>query len=96
MRSEADLRRSVDRGNKARQVLDSDLFTEAVEAVKSRIWDEWATSPMDGYERNALIQRLKLEALNEVLAWLKSAMTSGKLDLQTLSEMEDGKRHGPD
>ena len=79
----------LDRAGQAKRLREDTLFKEAVEAVKDRIWKDFANSPpgADGDEarRNA---RTGLDVLNQILGQLLHHVQTGKLAERQLSMLE--------
>lgn len=73
-----DIDQEIARGSQARQILESKLFKEAVEKVQQGVFDKFASldpSDKDGMQ----VQRLRLNALADILRNLAEVMNTGKL-----------------
>ena len=81
---EQQLRKELDRGAKARAVLDSELFQEAVKVIEDDTLTKWKISPIRDVEgREAL--RLKWQVIQEIVTHLKDVMMTGKMASQELN-----------
>ena len=80
----------IHRGERARQIVEDELFTAAVEAIKDRIWDEFAKTQIDAdnERRNA---RISLEMLQLLLKHLRHHMETGKLAKAQLTKITERK-----
>lgn len=83
----ADRRQEVNRGSRAKQIYEDPLFAEAVDAVKDRVWKEFAASSLKD-DTQRLICRLKLDCLDEVLKALHRHMETGRLASHQLPLIE--------
>ena len=88
---EEERRRRVetDRAGRAARFLEDELFKGAVEAVKDRIWRDFAGSPPgvagDEARRDA---RLGLDILDKIIGQLRHHVQTGKLAEAQLSMLE--------
>ena len=75
----------TERAGRAKRLLDDDLLKEAIEAVKDRIWRDFASSPPgiagDEARRDA---RLGLDVLDKILGQLRHHVQTGKLAQEQL------------
>lgn len=85
MDEEAQLSDEMARGSRAKAILDSGTYQEAVQAVEIKILEDWKRSPIRDQE-GQLALRLKLQCLEQIKAYLKEAMETGKLASQTIEE----------
>ena len=78
-------------GNRAREILESDVFNGAFDAIEAEVIDKWKNSPArDSTGRESLWTYLQL--LQKLKAQLTSTMESGKLaalDIQHSQTMRD-------
>tara|TARA_R110000824_G_scaffold88567_4_gene217686 strand:- start:2320 stop:2574 length:255 start_codon:yes stop_codon:yes gene_type:complete len=73
-----DKEKEIQRGLKAKEILDNPLFQEAIQKVSAELDHEWINSPIrdtEGRERIYMMKRM----LNVVLIQVKSVMETGKL-----------------
>lgn len=73
------------RGAKARAVLDSEIFQEAVAAVETDIVEKWKASPLRDTE-GQLALRLKWQIMQQIKSYLKDVMETGKLADRQMSD----------
>lgn len=72
------LETEVSRGTQARQILENELFKEAVEKTQQDIFDKFsATDPTD--KEGMVIQRLRLKCLADITRNLQDVMNTGIL-----------------
>ena len=65
-------------GNRAKQILEDEVYTGAFDAIKQKVVDEWTNSPArDGDGRERLWTYLQL--LHKLQATLQTTMETGKL-----------------
>ena len=65
-------------GNRAKQILEDDVYTGAFDAIKAKVIEEWTSSPArDAEGRERLWTYLQL--LNKLQATLQTTMETGKL-----------------
>ena len=78
-------------GNRAKEILESDVFIGAFDAIESEVIEQWKNSPArDEAGRQSLWQYLKL--LEKLKAHLITTMETGKLaalDLQHKQTMRE-------
>ncbi len=78
------LETEVSRGMQAREVLENDLFKEAVEKTQQDIFDKFAaTDPTD--KEGMVIQRLRLKCLADITRNLQDVMNTGVLAEQQIN-----------
>lgn len=73
-----ELDREISRGQRAAEILDSDLYIEAFDMLKTRLMQQWAESPArdkEGRESLWLMTRL----LENVQGHLAEIMQTGKM-----------------
>lgn len=83
----ADRRQEVDRGQRARQIVEDPLLVAAVDAIKDRVWRDFAKSAL-GDDDARRMARIKLDCLDQVLRDLRRHMETGKLASQQLPLIE--------
>lgn len=73
-----DLEREISRGNQAQELLEHPLMVEALQTMRSRITEQWESSPARDKEgRESLWTMLKL--LGNLEGHLKEVLETGKL-----------------
>lgn len=85
--SEDKAREELNRASRAKVIYEDPIFAEAVEALKARLWDEFATSEIndDDTRRNA---RIGLDMLDRILKSFKHHMETGKFAALELASLE--------
>lgn len=78
MADDLKLRMEADRGAKAKLLLESPIYQEAVGTVRAAIIDKWSTSPVADKDGQHEL-RLMLKLLNDVEANIKDVADTGKL-----------------
>lgn len=80
-------REELDRANRARIILEDELFSDAVEAIKDQLWKDFAQSriPDDDTRRNA---RIGVDMLDRILQSLRKHIETGKMAKKTLADIE--------
>ncbi len=73
-----DLDKEQQRGHRAKQILEDEMFVEAVQKVSSELDNEWVNSPVRDTEGREKIYMMK-KMLNVLLVQLKSVMETGTL-----------------
>lgn len=68
----------IERGRQAKELLEHPLMVEAVQAIQSRLVQEWADSPVRDKEGREHIWRLQ-SALKAVMGHLRTTMESGEM-----------------
>lgn len=88
MADDVNLRKESERGARARLLLESEAYTEAVGTVRQAIIDKWSNSPVADRDGQHEL-RLMLKLLNDVEANIKDVAETGKLaNLQIAREQE--------
>ena len=65
-------------GNRAKQILEDDVYTGAFDAIKAKVIDEWTNSPArDAEGRERLWTYLQM--LNKLQATMQTTMETGQL-----------------
>jgi len=75
---ELKLRKELERAAKARAVLESELFQEAMAVIEADTLEKWKASPVRDAE-GQLALRLKWQIIQEIRGHLADVMTSGKM-----------------
>ena len=73
-----DKEKEIQRGHRAKAILEDEIFAEAIQKVSAELDHEWINSPIrdtEGRERIYMMKRM----LNVVLIQVKSVMETGKL-----------------
>ena len=73
-----DLEKEQKRGDKAKQILEDEIFVEAIQKVSAELDHEWINSPVRDTEGREKIYMMK-KMLNVLLVQLQSVMETGKL-----------------
>jgi len=73
-----DLEKEQKRGIKAKQILEDEIFVEAIQKVSVELDQEWLNSPVRDTEGREKIYMMK-KMLNVLLVQLQSVMETGKL-----------------
>ena len=73
-----DLDKEQKRGDKAKQILEDEIFVEAIQKVSAELDQEWINSPVRDTEGREKIYMMK-RMLNVLLVQLQSVMETGKL-----------------
>ena len=73
-----DLEKEQKRGVKAKQILEDEIFVEAIQKVSAELDQEWINSPVRDTEGREKIYMMK-KMLNVLLVQLKSVMETGTL-----------------
>ncbi|ANS04562.1 hypothetical protein [uncultured Mediterranean phage] len=73
-----DLEKEQQRGHRAKQILEDEIFVEAIQKVSSELDQEWINSPIRDTEGRERIYMMK-KMLNILLVQIKSVMETGKL-----------------
>ena len=87
LQDEAKRRDEVNRGERAKRILDDTLFKEAVEAVRDDIYGAFASSGIADDDARR-IARLRLDVLNRVLKDLEHHMQTGELATEQLPAIQ--------
>ena len=70
--------KEIQKGNRAKQILEDEIFAEAVQKVSEELRQEWLNSPIrdtEGREKIYMMEKM----LNVLLVQIKSVMETGKL-----------------
>ncbi len=73
-----DLEKEQQRGHRAKQILEDEIFVEAIQKVSAELDQEWINSPVRDTEGREKIYMMK-RMLNVLLVQLQSVMETGKL-----------------
>lgn len=73
-----DLEKEQQRGHRAKQILEDEIFMEAIQKVSAELDQEWINSPVRDTEGREKIYMMK-RMLNVLLVQLQSVMETGKL-----------------
>lgn len=91
----SDLSADIDRGERARRLLEEPLLKEAFEAVRNRIISDWQRCDPEDAARGQSLRR-DLEAAARIEAQLRSVITTGRMAAvqeQQRSIIEKAKRY---
>ena len=77
--------REVQKGNRAKQILEDEIFAEAVKIVSDELDLEWINSPVRDTEGREKIYMMK-KMLNVLLVQLRSVMETGKLASKQINQ----------
>ena len=72
----------ISRGERARQVLEDEMFKEAMTAIKAEVYRKFLATSFDQKEERDELWR-KSQTIEALEGYLKSVMISGKLASQT-------------
>ena len=88
--SEEKARQELYRANRAKSIIEDELFLEAVEAVKDQLWRDFAQSKLDddNLRRNA---RIGVDMLDRILSSLRKHIETGKMADKALADIEKRK-----
>ena len=73
-----DTQTELDRGFKAQQLLDNEIYQESIQTVRDAIIAQWSESPIRDHEGQHEL-RLMLKLLNDLTANIKTVADTGKL-----------------
>jgi len=73
-----ELEKEQQRGHRAKQILEDEIFVEAIQKVSAELEQEWINSPVRDTEGRERIYMMK-KMLNVLLVQLQSVMETGKL-----------------
>ena len=73
-----DKEKEIQRGHRAKAILDDEIFAEAIQKVSSELDLEWLNSPIRDTEGREKIYMMR-KMLNVLLVQLQSVMETGKL-----------------
>ena len=78
-----DKEKEIQRGLRAKQILEDEIFVETINTIKTNLYQEWINTPIrdsEGREKIFLMTRM----FDSLLVQLKSVLETGKLaDKQT-------------
>ena len=80
----------LERGSRAKAILDNPAFAEAFENVRQAIYEAWATSPIRDHEGQHEL-KLQLKSLSDVRANLERALADGKIAAAELKRLNESK-----
>ena len=66
------------RGERARQIVENEIYTDAIAAVKQGIFDKWVSAPLRDREGHHEL-KLMLKLLGELTGYIQTTMDTGKL-----------------
>lgn len=72
------LEKEQQRGHRAKQILEDEIFVEAIQKVSAELRQEWINSPIrdtEGREKIYMMEKM----LNVLLVQIRSVMETGKL-----------------
>ena len=70
--------KEIQRGHRAKAILDDEIFAEAIQKVSTELDQEWLNSPIRATEGREKIYMMK-KMLNVLLVQIQSVMETGKL-----------------
>ena len=73
-----DLEKEKQRGLRAKQILEDEIFVETINTIKTNLYQEWINTPIrdsEGREKIFLMTRM----FDSLLVQLKSVLETGKL-----------------
>ena len=73
-----ELEKEQQRGHRAKQILEDEIFVEAIQKVSAELKQEWINSPIrdtEGREKIYMMEKM----LNVLLVQLRSVLETGKL-----------------
>ena len=73
-----DTQTELERGFKAQQLLDNEIYQESIQTVRDAIIAQWSESPIRDHEGQHEL-RLMLKLLNDLTANIKTVADTGKL-----------------
>lgn len=79
------LHQESSRGDRAKELLESELMQEARHIITTNLHDEWEASPARATKEREYLH-MQLKAFNEVFRHLQSVLETGKMARQTLKE----------
>jgi len=77
--------KEIQKGNRAKQILEDEIFAEAVKKVSDELDLEWINSPVRDTEGREKIYMMK-KMLNVLLVQLRSVMETGKLASKQINQ----------
>tara|TARA_R110002074_G_scaffold266049_1_gene438245 strand:- start:636 stop:881 length:246 start_codon:yes stop_codon:yes gene_type:complete len=80
-----DKEKEIQRGHRAKAILDDEIFAEAIQKVSAELDLEWINSPVRDTEGREKIYMMK-KMLNVLLVQLQSVMETGKLATKQINK----------
>ena len=77
--------KEIQRGHRAKAILDDEIFAEAIQKVSAELDLEWINSPVRDTEGREKIYMMK-KMLNVLLVQLQSVMETGKLATKQINK----------
>ena len=77
--------KEIQKGNRAKQILEDEIFAEAVKRISDELDLEWINSPVKDTEGREKIYMMK-KMLNVLLVQLRSVMETGKLASKQINQ----------
>ena len=68
----------IRRGEQARQLIENELYKEAIDKVKQGIIDKWMSAPLRDREGHHEL-KIMLKLLDELTGYINTTMETGKL-----------------
>ena len=68
----------IRRGEQARQLIENEIYKEAIDKVKQGIIDKWMSAPLRDREGHHEL-KIMLKLLDEVTGYINTTMETGKL-----------------
>lgn len=81
------LRADFERGERAKRILESDLFNEALETIRGNLQKEWANSKSGDKEGREEAWRM-LKVTNEFERFFINVVATGKMAGQEISRLQ--------
>lgn len=83
----------MERGHRAREILENPLFAEAIAAWESEITQAWKTSPLRDAEGRENLRRM-LEAAQQFQSFLTRTMETGNLAMEQVRRESTAQKAG--
>ena len=80
-----DLEKEIQRGHRAKQILEDPIFVEALQKVSQELDQEWINSPIRDTEGREKIYMMK-KMLNVLHVQLQSVLETGKLASKQINQ----------
>ena len=80
-----DKEKEIQRGHRAKAILEDEIFAEAIQKVSAELDLEWINSPVRDTEGREKIYMMK-KMLNVLLVQLQSVMETGKLATKQINK----------
>lgn len=95
MTDEGKLRAELDRANRAKRIVEDDLFTEAVESIRNALYRSFAESKLDDDDTRRCA-RIGVGLLDRLVGDIRYHIETGKLAGKTLDQLEkvNGRQSG--